>query len=78
MVGLLGAGAAPEIRAEALDALGTALQEAGLVGVTPLAGFPRSELVGLYPTLETLAAQLATALLLAAGFYRANRPAAIA
>lgn len=29
VVGLLGAGAAPEIRAEALDALGTALQEAG-------------------------------------------------
>ena len=52
-----------------------ALQEAGLIDVTPLAGFPRSELIGLYPTLETLAAQLVMALLLAVGFYRANRAA---
>ena len=34
-----------------------ALQEAGMVGVTPLAGLPRSPMLGLYPTLETLLAQ---------------------
>ena len=55
-----------------------ALQEAGMVGVTPLAGWPRSPLLGLYPTLETLAAQAMTALLLAAGFLRAGRPVAAA
>jgi high-affinity iron transporter len=53
-----------------------ALQEAGLIGVTPLAGFPRSPILGLYPTAETLGAQLAMALLLAAGFYRSRRSAA--
>jgi len=52
-----------------------ALQEAGFIGVTPLAGFPRSMLIGLYPTLETLAAQGAMILLLAAGFLYANRKA---
>ena len=55
-----------------------ALQEAGLIGVTPLDGLPRSPLLGLYPTVETLAAQAVTALLLAAGFYRARRPVATA
>jgi high-affinity iron transporter len=52
-----------------------ALQEAGFFGVTPLAGFPRSMLLGLYPTLETLAAQGAMILLLVAGFLYANRKA---
>ena len=55
-----------------------ALQEAGMIGVTPLAGWPRSPLLGLYPTLETLAAQLVMSLLLAAGFLRASRPVATA
>lgn len=55
-----------------------ALQEAGLIGVTPLAGLPRSPLLGLYPTLETLAAQFVTLLLLLAGFWRAKRNAAAA
>jgi high-affinity iron transporter len=55
-----------------------ALQEAGLIGVTPLAGFPRSPILGLYPTAETLGAQLAMVLLLAAGFYRSRRTAAAA
>ncbi len=45
-----------------------ALQEAGMIGVTPLAGFPRSPLLGVYPTLETLLAQGAMIALLAAGF----------
>jgi high-affinity iron transporter len=45
-----------------------ALQEAGLLGVTPLAGAPRIEILGLYPTLEGLAAQAATLLILLLGF----------
>ena len=54
-----------------------ALQEAGMIGVTPLAGFPRSPMLGLYPTVETLAAQVVMALLLAVGFSaRAGRRAA--
>lgn len=52
-----------------------ALQEAGFIGVTPLAGAPRSMLIGLYPTAETLAAQGVMILLLAAGFLYANRKA---
>ena len=55
-----------------------ALQEAGLIGVTPLAGLPRSPMLGLYPTAETLAAQAVMALLLAAGFLRSRRAAAAA
>jgi high-affinity iron transporter len=45
-----------------------ALQEAGLLGVRPLAGAPRIEWLGLYPTLEGLTAQAATLLILLAGF----------
>ena len=55
-----------------------ALQEAGLVGVTPLDGFPRSPILGLYPTVETLAAQAVMAILLVLGFWRASRPVATA
>ena len=44
----------------------------------PLAGFPRSPILGLYPTFETLAAQAVMAVLLAAGFWRASRPVATA
>jgi high-affinity iron transporter len=55
-----------------------ALQEAGMIGVTPLAGLPRSPMLGLYPTAETLVAQVVMALLLAVGFYRANRVAVAA
>ena len=55
-----------------------ALQEAGMIGVTPLAGWPRSPMLGLFPSLETLAAQALMALLLAAGFFRASRPVATA
>ena len=49
-----------------------------MVGFAPLAGFPRSPILGLYPTLETLAAQAVMAVLLAAGFWRASRPVATA
>ena len=52
-----------------------ALQEAGLIGVIPLAGFPRIELLGLYPTVQSLTAQTVTILLLAAGYYRSGRMA---
>ena len=45
-----------------------AIQEAGLLGVTPLAGAPRLEILGIYPTLEGLAAQAATLLALLLGF----------
>ena len=50
-----------------------ALQEAGMFGVTPLDGLPRSPILGLYPTLETLLAQAAMIVLLAAGYFYANR-----
>lgn len=58
-----------------------AIQEAGLVGVTPLAAAPRIEILGLYPTLEGLAAQAGTLLVLLLGFAwnrRAGRPLAVA
>ncbi|WP_114952971.1 cytochrome c/FTR1 family iron permease [Sphingosinicella terrae] len=51
-----------------------ALQEAGMIGVTPLDGLPRSPILGLYPTVETLAAQAVTILLLVLGFRRSRRP----
>lgn len=51
-----------------------ALQEAGMIGVTPLDGMPRSPILGLYPTVETLAAQAVTILLLVIGFRRSRRP----
>ena len=53
------------------------LQEAGLLSVTPFDGAPRSELLGLYPTWQTLAAQTLVGLALLAGF-RINRRAALA
>ena len=50
-----------------------ALQEAGLLGVTPLAAAPRIEILGLYPTLEGLAVQAGTILALLIGFGRNRR-----
>jgi high-affinity iron transporter len=44
-----------------------ALQEAGLIGVTPIA-VPRVPILGLFPTLQGVAAQLLTLLILLAGF----------
>jgi high-affinity iron transporter len=55
-----------------------ALQEAGMIGVTPLAALPRSPVLGLFPTVETIAAQVVMTVLLAAGFLRASRPVATA
>jgi len=55
-----------------------ALQEAGMLGVTPLAGWPRSPMLGLFPTLETMLAQAAMIALLAVGFlYIHRRPATV-
>jgi len=34
------------------------LQEAGIVGISPLYSVPRLSLVGIYPTVQTVAAQL--------------------
>jgi high-affinity iron transporter len=45
-----------------------AIQEAGLLGVTPLAGAPRIEILGIYPTLEGVASQVATLAALLIGF----------
>jgi len=50
-----------------------ALQEAGMIGVTPLDWAPRVEILGLYPTMEGLLAQFATLLILLAGFARNRR-----
>ncbi|HYD36993.1 MAG TPA: cytochrome c/FTR1 family iron permease, partial [Allosphingosinicella sp.] len=52
-----------------------ALQEAGTIGVTPLAWAPRVEILGLYPTLEGLLAQAATLAVLLIGFGRNRRGA---
>ena len=45
-----------------------ALQEAGLIAIHPLAAIPRVSMLGLFPTLQGVAAQLATLLALLAGF----------
>jgi len=55
-----------------------ALQEAGMAPVSPLAGWPKVDLLGFYPTLETLLIQVAAVAILVAGFFynrrRQNRP----
>ncbi|MBX3562645.1 MAG: cytochrome c/FTR1 family iron permease [Sphingomonas sp.] len=50
-----------------------ALQEAGLVGVSPLDGWPRSPVLGVYPTLESMLAQGVMVALLVVGFLFARR-----
>jgi high-affinity iron transporter len=52
-----------------------ALQEAGMIGVTPVDLAPRVEILGLYPTLEGLLAQVAVLLILLVGFSRNKRGA---
>ena len=51
-----------------------ALQEAGLVPVTPLAGVPRITFLGIFPTAEAIGAQLLMIAALAIGFRAAGRP----
>lgn len=45
-----------------------ALQEAGIVGIAPLGSVPRISLVGLFPTTQTIAAQVLMIAALALGF----------
>jgi high-affinity iron transporter len=52
-----------------------ALQEAGLLGVTPVGWAPRIDMLGLHPTAEGLAAQAATLAVLLIGFGRNRRGA---
>ncbi len=54
----------------------SALQEAGYLPIDPLSGFPRIELLGLYPTREGLIAQILVAALLVIGFAYNRRTAA--
>ncbi|HET7709965.1 MAG TPA: FTR1 family protein [Sphingomicrobium sp.] len=51
-----------------------ALQEAGTVSVTPVPGAPRIVALGLFPTMESLGAQLAMIAALLIGFRSASRP----
>ena len=51
-----------------------ALQEAGSLGITPVAGVPRITALGLYPTVESLAGQLAMVAALTIGFRAVARP----
>jgi high-affinity iron transporter len=53
-----------------------ALQEAGLIGVTPVRWAPRIAILGLYPTVQGLAAQAATLAILLGGFGRNRRGSA--
>lgn len=52
------------------------LQEAGILGVAPLSGVPRIQMLGLFPTTETVLAQLAALAVLGLGFWlNTRRPA---
>ena len=52
-----------------------ALQEAGVVGIRPLAGVPRLELIGVFPTLQSIAAQGLMVTAVIAGFWANHRKA---
>jgi high-affinity iron transporter len=52
-----------------------ALQEAGIVNITPLPSLPRFELLGVFPTMQTVAAQAVMVLALFAGFHWNRRKA---
>ncbi len=53
-----------------------ALQEAGTIGITPLAGAPRVAMLGIFPTAEAIGAQLLMIVALTVGFRAAARPRA--
>jgi len=55
-----------------------ALQEAGMIAATPLLGVPKITILGLFPTLQGVAAQVLAALILAVGFAWNRRSAAAA
>ncbi len=50
-----------------------ALQEAGMIPITPLGGVPRISILGLFPTLEAVAAQLLMLAAIIVGFRSAAR-----
>ena len=52
-----------------------ALQEAGIIDIAPLAGAPRVTMLGLFPTWQSVSAQLAMILAVAAGFLLNRRRA---
>ena len=53
-----------------------AIQEAGLLGITPINGVPQIDLVGLHPSVQAIAAQLMVLAALVVGFrFNARRPA---
>lgn len=52
------------------------LQEAGILGVAPLSGVPRIQMLGLFPTTETVLAQLAALAVLGLGFWLNTRRSA--
>jgi high-affinity iron transporter len=52
-----------------------ALQEAGIVGIRPLVGVPRLELIGVFPTLQSIAAQGLMVAAVIAGFWANHRKA---
>lgn len=52
-----------------------ALQEAGIIDIAPLAGAPRVTMLGLFPTWQSVAAQVAMILAVAAGFLLNRRRA---
>jgi high-affinity iron transporter len=54
----------------------SALQEAGLLDIRPLAGAPRVDLIGLYPTWEGLLTQALTLVVLIGAFWINDRRAA--
>ena len=54
-----------------------AIQEAGLIGVTPIAAAPSIPILGIAPTAEALGAQLLVLLILIAGFARNRRRGAV-
>jgi high-affinity iron transporter len=54
-----------------------ALQEAGMLGIRPLSWLPRISMLGLFPTVQTLTAQLVTLVTLLLGF-ALNRRTAVA
>lgn len=56
----------------------SALQEAGWLPITPVAGFVRVEILGLYPTIQGISAQVAMAVLLLIGFWNNQRLASAA
>ncbi|MCR5870042.1 MULTISPECIES: cytochrome c/FTR1 family iron permease [unclassified Sphingomonas] len=54
------------------------LQEAGILAIRPLDSVPRVEILGLFPTVQTVLAQVAAIAILAAGFWLSGRGAAAA